>query len=251
MGFAVSADAYDRFMGRFSQPLAAVFADFAGVHGGLVLDVGCGPGALTAQLRSRGARVRAVDPSASFVAAARERHPEVEVLEGSAEALPFGDAEFDAALAQLVVHFMADPARGVAQMRRVTRPGGVVAACVWDHERGPLATFWRAVGELHEGSGAAPGEASRAGQHAGQLGALLRGAGLTDVLERAIEVRVAFEGFEAWWAPFELGVGPAGDHVAGLDPERRSRLAARCRALLPVPPFEVRSVAWAARGTRG
>lgn len=251
MGFAVSADAYDRFMGRFSQPLAAVFADFAGVRGGLVLDVGCGPGALTAELRSRGARVRAVDPSPSFVAAARERHPEVEVLEAAAEALPFDDAEFDASLAQLVVHFMADPAAGIAQMRRVTRSGGVVAACVWDHEQGPLAAFWRAVAELHEGPGVAPGEASRTGQRAGQLDALLRGAGLTDVLERAIEVPVDFEDFEAWWAPFELGVGPAGDHVAGLDPEQRSRLAARCRALLPAPPFRVRAVARAARGTRG
>ena len=153
MGFAVPADAYDRFMGRYSVHLSAQLADLAGVTAGQrVLDVGCGPGALTTELVERlgAASVAAVDPSESFVAAARARLPDVDIRQSSAEQLPFPDDEFDAALAQLVVHFMADPVAGLAEMRRVTRPGGVVAACVWDHAggRGPLSPFWEAAHEL-------------------------------------------------------------------------------------------------------
>ncbi len=250
MGFAVSADSYDRFMGRYSRPLAAAFAGFADVRGGAVLDVGCGPGALSAELLQRGAAVHAVDPSPSFVAAARERMPEVEVVEAAAEALPFADGAFDAALAQLVVHFMRDPAAGVAEMARVTRAGGTIAACVWDHERGPLAPFWRAVAATR-GEPRAVMEPARAGQRAGELERLLRDAGLEQVVEAPIAVAVRFDAFEAWWEPFELGVGPAGDHVAGLESAERARLADRCREQLPDAPFELPAVAWAARGSRG
>src|SRR5438128_8966575 len=136
MNFDVAADAYDRFMGRFSRQLSPQLADFAGIRAGQhVLDVGCGPGALTAELVSRlGPQlVAAVDPSVSFVAAARARNPGVDVRTASAEHLPFEDGAFDAALAQLVVHFMTDSVAGLAEMRRVIRQAGVVAACVWDH----------------------------------------------------------------------------------------------------------------------
>lgn len=135
MAFDVPAEAYDRFMGRYSALLSAPFADFAGVHPGQrALDVGCGPGALTAELvRRLGAEaVAAVDPSAPFVLAARERHPQVDVREAVAEDLPFPDSSFDIALAQLVVHFMSDPLVGLGEMLRVVRPGGIVAASVWD-----------------------------------------------------------------------------------------------------------------------
>src|SRR5262245_66595665 len=116
-------------MGRYSQPLAPKLADLAGVASGQrVLDVGCGPGALTGELVARGVAVSAVDPSEPFVAAARERNPGVEVLLAPAEHLPYADETFDAALAQLVVHFMANPVAGLREMVRVTRPGGVVAA---------------------------------------------------------------------------------------------------------------------------
>ena len=133
MSFDVAADAYDRFMGRYSRVLAPVFADFARVAGGMrILDVGCGPGALTTELvaRTGAENVVAVDPSAPFVEAARARHPGVTVELAPAEALPFASGAFDAALAQLVVHFMSDPVVGLTEMRRVTRPGGAVAACV-------------------------------------------------------------------------------------------------------------------------
>ena len=183
MRFAVDADAYDRFMGRYSVRLAPSFADFAQVApGNRVLDVGCGPGALTTELvRRLGATaVAAVDPSEQFAAAARERHPGVDVRVAAAEELPFADGEFDAALAQLVVHFMDDPVRGLAEMARVTRDGGVVAACVWDHAGGqtPLAPFWDAVHELDPN---ATDESRMAGGHEGHLTELCTKAGLRNV----------------------------------------------------------------------
>ena len=182
MSFDVAADAYDRFMGRYSNGLAGQMADLAGVRGGQrVLDVGCGPGALTTELVSRvgPGGVSAVDPSEPFVAAARERNPGVDVHLASAERLPFPDRVFDAALAQLVVHFMADPVAGLTEMARVTRPDGVVAACVWDHAGGggPLGIFWRAARELdpdvHD-------ESQLAGAREGHLGELFKAAGLRD-----------------------------------------------------------------------
>ena len=171
MSFEVSADAYARFMGRWADPLAGEFSAYAGVRAGQrALDVGCGPGALTALLVERlGAdAVSAVDPSASFVAATRSRLPGVDVRTGVAEDLPYDDDSVDVALAQLVVHFMADPVAGLTEMRRVTRPDGVVAATVWDHAglSGPLATFWQAVRELDP---AAPGEADLPGTRDGHL----------------------------------------------------------------------------------
>ena len=149
----MAPEAYDRFMGRYSALLAPQLADFAGVHDGQqVVDVGCGPGALTAELVRRvGAdAVAAVDPSPPFVEAVRTRYPGVDVRLAPAEELPFADRVFDAALAQLVVHFMSDPLAGLAEMARVTRRGGVVAACVWDHAggKGPLGLFWDAAREL-------------------------------------------------------------------------------------------------------
>ena len=142
----MAANAYDRFMGRYSAPLAPLFAEFASVGSGWrALDVGCGPGALTAELVRRlgPAQVAAVDPTESFVVAAQQRHPAVDVRRASAEQLPFDDSTFDTTMAQLVVHFMRDPVVGLREMSRVTRPEGVVAACVWDHggARGPPQSF--------------------------------------------------------------------------------------------------------------
>src|SRR3954465_7835337 len=137
-------------MGRYSEQLTAPLADLADVRAGQgALDVGCGPGALTRELVARlgAGSVSAVEPSPSFVAAARERHPDAPIEQASAEDLPFADAAFDAALAQLVVHFMRDPVAGLREMARVTRPGGAVAASVWDLAggRAPISPFWRAA----------------------------------------------------------------------------------------------------------
>jgi SAM-dependent methyltransferase len=249
MTFFERADAYDRFMGRYSSPLAPVFASYADVTGGLrVLDVGCGPGALTTELVARvGAEnVTAVDPTEGFVAAARQRHPGVDVRHASAEALPFDDGGFDAALAQLVVHFMVDPIAGLREMARVVRPGGVVAACVWDYEEvGPLTPFWAAARELDPD---AEDEVFRAGARQGQLAGLFAEAGLADVEDTRLAVHVEHPSFEDWWEPFTLGVGPAGQHVAALDEAGRLELRERCRRLFPTEPFTVTAGAWTARG---
>ena len=250
MSFAVAAEPYDRFMGRYSSPLAPELADFAGVDAGQrVLDVGCGPGALTTELvwRLGAEAVAAVDPSEPFVAAARERHPGVDVRLASAEELPYADGAFDASIAQLVVHFMADPVAGLAEMARVTRGGGVVAACVWDLAggRAPISTFWQAARELDPD---AKDESGRAGARAGHLSELFEAAGLRDVEERPLLVSVEHASFDEWWEPFTFGVGPAGAYAQGLDERALSALRDRCRELLPRAPFTVTAVAWAARG---
>ena len=251
MSFAVSAEAYDLFMGRYATPLAPQMADLAAVAPGQrVLDVGCGPGALTGELVARlGAeRVAAVDPSEPFVAAARERHPGVDVRQAAAEELPFADGDFDAAVAQLVVHFMADPVAGLREMARVTRPGGVVAASVWDHAggRGPLGPLWTAARELDPG---AVDESRLAGSREGHLLELFAAAGLSDPVGTDLVVEVGHETFDAWWEPFTLGVGPAGAYVARIDPALRERLKERCRQLVPGAPFTLEAHAWAARAT--
>lgn len=251
MSFDVAADSYARFMGRYSEPLAVEFADSLSVQAGLTaVDVGCGPGALTAELVRRLGTdaVSAVDPSESFVEAARERLPGVDIRLGSAESLPFESDSVDLALAQLVVHFMSDPVRGISEMARVTKPGGRVAANVWDHagEKGPLSTYWKAARDLDPG---VRDESGLAGAREGHLAEMFGTAGLADVESFPVTVRVSYPDFDTWWQPFTLGVGPAGDYVARLDDAGREALRARCMELLSDGPFEIAAVAWTAVGT--
>ena len=246
----VGAAEYDRFMGRYSVPLAPLLADFAGIASGqTVLDVGCGPGALTGELVKRlGApAVSAVDPSKSFVTAARERHPGVTVELAAAEELPHPDRTFDAVLAQLVVHFMTNPVVGLAEMARVTRRGGVVAACVWDHagDRGPLGIFWEAARHLDPD---VEDQSQAAGVRRGHLVELFRAAGLMEVAGSVLSVSVTHPSFNDWWEPFALGVGPAGSYTAGLGTKRQAELRELCRQKLPETPFVLTARAWAARG---
>ncbi|MGH3193976.1 MAG: class I SAM-dependent methyltransferase [Streptosporangiaceae bacterium] len=251
MYFDVSPDAYARFMGRYSEQLAAAFADLAGVGPGQqALDVGCGPGVLTAVLiRRLGPQaVTAIDPSESFIAAVRARWPEADVRLGAAEELPFGDGAFDVALAQLVVHFMADPVAGLREMARVTRPGGTVAASVWDHAggRSPLTPFWEIARELDP---AADDGSWRAGGREGELAKLFTQAGLAVADEAALTVTVRNATFEDWWDPFTLGVSPAGAYIASLPDERRAGLREHARRRLS-PPIEVSATAWAVTARR-
>jgi SAM-dependent methyltransferase len=247
VAFNVAGEAYDRFMGRYSAVLTPQMADFAGVTAGQrVLDVGSGPGALVAELIDRGAHVSAVDPSPQFVGAVRDRYPDVDVRQATAEELPFEDGSFDAALAQLVVHFMADPVKGISEMARVTGDGGVVAASVWDMVGGkaPISPFWRAARELDP---AVEGESRRAGAGEGQLSELFAQAGLTDIEEKPLHVDVEHATFDAWWEPFTLGVGPAGEYYKNLDPDRQQTLEQRLRDELGAP-IALQTQAWAARG---
>lgn len=249
MTFEVAAGAYDRFMGRYSRPLASRFADWSAVAPpGRALDVGCGTGALTQVLVDRlGVEsVSAVDPSQSFVAALHQAWPALDVRFGTAEQLPFDDDLFDHVLAQLVVHFMADPVAGLREMARVARPGGTVAACVWDlaGDDSPLSVFWQGAHDLDP---QADDESWFPGAHEGELAQLFEQAGLTQVEDTSLTVAVRHPSFEEWWAPYTLGVGPAGAYVAGLDELARVRLRDRCRQLLPEEPFTVRAAAWAVR----
>jgi SAM-dependent methyltransferase len=250
MSFAVSGDAYDRFMGRYSRRLAPVFADFAGVEAGQrVLDVGCGSGVLTEELAGRvGAeQVSGVDPS-PLLAACAERVPGAELKQGKAEALPWLDDSFDAAVAQLVIHFMDDPAAGVTEMARVTRPGGVVAASSWDFAGGMqmLKIYWETARELdHDLSGE-----SRSFGNLEQLEALWRELGLEGIQAGPLEVSAGYEDFDELWGTFLLGVGPAGEYVVSLPAERQETLREEYRRRLGEPSggLTLSARAWAARG---
>lgn len=251
MSFDVGADAYWRFIGRYSEPLAWKLADYAGVTAGqTALDVGCGPGALSAVLVERlgVSHVAALDPSQPFVNAARSRLPGVDIRLASAESIPFDDDHFDVALAELVVHFMTDPVAGLREMARVTRPGGKIAACVWDYggDTGAVSAFWKVARLLNP---SVDDESGLAGVRDGQLAELFGAAGLHEIHAAKLTVQADFGSFEEWWEPFTLGVGPAGAYVAGLGSPERAALKTACRASLSPGPFTISAGAWTASGT--
>lgn len=257
--FRASADAYDRHVGRWAPPLAAALIAYARVQPGMrALDVGCGTGGLTTALAERlgAASVSAADPSEPFAEACRARLPGVDVVVAPAEALPFADHTFDAALSQLVVNFMDDAHAGVRQMARVTRSGGVVAACVWDYAGGMtlLRAFWEAAREI-DPDGAAQADEGAVMRWCGEgdLAGLWRDAGLTDVRSAALDVRASYAGFEDLWEPFLGGVGPAGAFCVSLEADRRAALHDAYRRRLGVgeDPFELTARAWAAAGVVG
>lgn len=252
--FGGPAEMYDRFVGRYSPQLARAMCEAAGIRQGQrALDVGCGSGALVEALANvLGAEnATGVEPSETFAAAARERVPGARILVGSAESLPFADGEFDAALSQLVVNFLADPEQGLREMARVTRPGGVVAGCVWDYGSGMtmLRTFWDAAAAL-DPERATPLMESHTMRFARpeELAALWRSADLEDVEVTPIEAEASYDDFDDLWAPFPTGVGPAGAYAASLDPDAQGGLRDEFARRLgsPAGPFTLSARAWCA-----
>ena len=254
--FRGSADSYDRFVGRYGPSLASALLGFAGLEPGMrALDVGCGPGALSAALVDQlgAASVSAADPSTTFVDACRTRLPGVDVVEASAEALPFADGTFDATLSQLVVNFMSDPEEGGREMVRVTRPGGVVASCVWDYagEMTLLRAFWDAAREIAPERAAASDEGVvMPWCREGELAELWRAAHLDSVRFDSLVASAKYAGFEDLWSPLPTGVGPAGAFCSSLDEKRQAALRDAFRGRLPIGdgPFELTARAWAVAG---
>ena len=252
MSFVAPADHYDRFMGRYTRTLAPALVEAAGVQPGMrTLDVGCGPGGLTAELVAitGAANVAAIDPAAQFADACRERHPGADVRVGVAEELPWEDGAFDMTLSCLVIAFMSDADAGVREMARVTKPGGAVASCMWDIAGGGmtmLRTFWSAVRTVQPD---AQGEALRAGVSEGDIAERFERAGLADVVGGSLQARADYSGFDDFWQPFTLAVGPAGQHLASMTPEEQEQVREACRAALPEGHFSLDARAWYARGT--
>lgn len=254
--FRASAAAYDRHIGRYGQQLAAALIAFAGVAPGTrAVDVGCGPGALTTALAERlgPAAVAAVEPSEGFARACRERVPGVAVVVATAERLPFGTDAFDAALSQLVVNFMEDAEAGVREMARVTRSGGVVAACVWDYagDMTLLRAFWDAAREVDPVRAAAADEGvAMRWCGDGELAELWHAAGLRDVRFGRLVVRASYADFDDLWSPLPSGVAPSGAFCVSLGATERAALhdAYRRRLGMPDGPFELTARAWAVAG---
>lgn len=258
MTFAVQAEAYDRFVGRYGDALGRAFAERAGVRPGMrALDVGAGTGKLTCVLAEivGEENVAAVEPSEQFVAALSDRFPAADVRAGAAEELPFEEGAFAVVLAQLVVNFMADPEQGVAEMRRVAREGGAIAAAVWDYggRMALLTTFWEAAAALDSAATDTHDERSRMrfGDE-GALAELWRAAGLREVEDGEIVVAASYESFDDLWEPFTKGVGPAGAYASSLDPEAQAELREEFGRRLGSPegPFELEARAWYAVGRR-
>lgn len=258
MTFAVGAEAYDRHVGRYGIALGAALAKEAGIHDGMrVLDVGAGTGKLTRVLAGLAGEenVAAVDPSEPFVATLRADFPAVDVRLAAAENLPFADATFDAALAQLVVNFMSDPHAGIAEMRRVTRDEGVIAAAVWDYPGGMtlLRTFWEAAATLDpEGVADRDERTNMLFDEEGELAELWRSAGLRDVQDGQLSVSASYDSFDDLWEPFVQGVAPSGAYASSVGAELQEALRSDYRRRLgsPAGPFRLEASAWYAVGRK-
>ena len=255
--FRTSPAAYDTLVGRYGAELASGLIALAGVTvGDTVLDVGCGTGLLTAELADvvTAAHVAALDPSVAFAHACQSRVPGADVRVGRAEQIPFEDATFDRALAQLVVNFMSDPAAGLSEMCRVTRPGGVVSACVWDYAGGMtlLRAFWDAARSVDAASARLDEGVIMRYCTPGELSSLWVGGGLRQVSVAALRPSAQYAGFDDLWRPFLAGVAPSGAFTASLDDAARAALrqALFRRLGSPTGPFELTARAWAVVGHR-
>ncbi|HVS85074.1 MAG TPA: class I SAM-dependent methyltransferase [Gaiellaceae bacterium] len=248
--FSGSSDAYDRFMGRYSRPLAVQFSEFAGVLEGMrVLDVGAGTGALTQQLVHLVGEenVAAAEPSPDYVETIRGRFPYADVRQAPAEQLPWEDGTFDAALAQLVVVFLADAPRAARELARVTRSGGAVATAMWEAEGVEMMNALNEVRRRLRPGGYAPSTEYR---DESSLRRLFEEAGLRDVESTALEVEVEYATVDELWEPAIRVGGPGGPVVDALTPEELAHGRGIFEEALgrPAGSFRLRGRAAAVRG---
>ncbi|MFT3816727.1 MAG: methyltransferase domain-containing protein [Rubrivivax sp.] len=252
------SNGYEDFMGRWSRQLARLYVAFAGPRDGdRVLDVGTGTGALASALERAlpASDIVGIDPSAGFIEFARRSatSPRSRFELGDAQALQFADSSFDQTMSLLVINFIADHVKAIGEMRRVTRPGGLVSACVWDYDAGMqmLRIFWDEVVALD------PAMASRDERNMKltlerQLRGLWTQAGFDAVSEQPLSIEQTFASFDDYWAPFLAGVGPAGAYVAALGGDKRRELEARLRKRLlgarSDGGFVLTARAWCVRG---
>jgi len=253
------AEAYDRFMGRWSRLLAPRFVDFARLpEQGRLLDVGSGTGALAFAMAQRHheARISGIDPSQEYVAYAIERNPypnRARFEVGDAQRLQFDSASFDGAASLLVFNFIPDPSKALLELRRVTKPGGGISAAVWDYGAGMrmLRIFWDAAAAVDR-------DAEKLDERhmplcrAGELSALWTQGGLENVEERAIDIDMRFESFADYWEPFLLGQGPAGSYARRLGRAKLDDLRREVIRLLGASgekaAFNLPARVWAVRG---
>ena len=253
-----ASEGYERFMGRWSRLLAPPYIAFAGLRDGeRVLDVGTGTGSVARAVAEAmpASEIVAVDPSEAFIAYAKSKTPsnQVRFEVGDAQALRHADGAFDQAMSLLVLNFVPDHEKAIGEMRRVTRPGGTVSACVWDYDAGMqmLRFFWDEVVALDRALEPRDERHMKLCRE-GQLGALWRKAGLRDVQEGALTIEQRYTSFEDYWAPFLKGAGPGGAYVVSLTEERRRALEARLQQRLigdrPDGAFTLKARAWCVRG---
>ena len=251
---------YQRSMGRWSSRLAPLFIQFAGIQDAThILDVGCGTGSLTFAIADKLPRASIVgmDYSQAFIDFARSKSnaSRFQFEQGDAAALRYADATFDAAVSLLVLNFVPAAERAAREMRRVTKPGGLVAAAVWDFKGG--LTFIRVLADTAAVLDAT-GETFRAKQFsapftgAGEFAATWSAMGLKDVVQTSLTIRMDFASFADYWTPWLNGQGTVGAYVTGLDQERRTRLEDHMRraylAGAPDGPRSFAATAWAVRG---
>jgi ubiquinone/menaquinone biosynthesis C-methylase UbiE len=254
------ASGYEQLMGRWSRTLADPFIEFVGLKDGeRVLDVGCGTGSLTFALprHANVAEIAAIDFSPVFVEEARKRNcdPRIDIKQGDATAIPFPNGHFDRAMALLVLHFVPEASKAIAEMRRVVKKGGLVAAAVWDHLGGMpvMRMVLDTMAPIDEG-------AQRLRNHycfqpmmrPGEMAAAFRSEGLAEVEETSMLIRMNYSSFDDFWAPISSGEGPLGKYIIGLDAALRAKADTNVRAAYesgqPDGPRSFVAVAWACRG---
>lgn len=257
---ATDGAAYERFIGRWTRRLGDALAAFAGPPGGPVLDVGCGTGSVVAALRAAdpGRAITGIDIAEPYLAFARQRADcaHAHFLRQDATALDLADGAFAGALSCIVLNFIKDSAKAVAEMRRVTRRGGVVASAIWDFRGGLVyqRLLWDTVAALDP-----VGAATRDRIFSAPLGLpdgmvdLWRATGLKDVRRESLTIRMDFAGFADYWEPLLGGQGPVGSYVVGLTPEKRIEVRDAVRAAYlsgaPDGPRSLTATAWAVKGT--